>query len=165
MFNICFINGLMQHKDLILAICFAATVLGISTFISLYSSYLNNSRMADAYEYSCRLESKTPSDNYDQMADKWHSYSVKFAQATRVRAYSANLCIYSLVPWFFASIVLVFWERIPYLWFIIPLGIWLVLLSLAICIFFGGKDCKDYKLLSWARCPVKPTLSSWVSRT
>jgi hypothetical protein len=158
MSNSWLINAFMQHMDLILGICFAATVLLISTFVTLYHNYLSHLRMAEAYKYSSRVKSETSE------VEMWHSYAEKFARTTRLRAYSANLCIWSLAPLLFSlvfTIISFSLTGIPWPWFVFLgffLVVWFVMVFLSICIYFGEKE---WKLFSWG-WPARPTLQSWV---
>jgi predicted PurR-regulated permease PerM len=142
-----FIPYLSTNDTAIIAAILTITVLGFSIFASLYSSLLHNAETADG---NMLQSNKVQAQTY------WIRFSAILREQVQSRAFSANLCFWSLVSFIATFILHYLYEKT--LW-AIPLSISLgfVFVATANFILNGTSQHKGFvRYLKYFRRPIIP---------
>jgi hypothetical protein len=99
--NCAYTAFLNEHKVAVAGIFLAVVILGLSLFLTIYSNYLINSRVAevnaDTYARQANISSGEEQQVYKEIANKWHDAYQDFRTTAKSRAYSADMCLFSLI--------------------------------------------------------------------
>jgi len=138
----------MPSTEVIAAISAVLTLsaLGFSIFASIYSNLLHTAEMADGNA----LQGNEISKPY------WCKASNRLRNQVKLRAYSANCCFYSLISIIVCLAIIIACTETPH-WWLIPFGISIVFLIIALTVPYS-ESCKRFgKWLSKLRCwPITP---------
>jgi len=154
--SICLIQLLKQQGMPIIAVFLTLAALGFSIFGTIYSNLIHNAEMAEGNA----LQPNVILQAY------WLKASRRFRGLARSRAYSANLCFWSLLLIIITLILFFTPLRIPCLVTFIIAGVFLVIALIVAKRLCGYKKSskletkRDGKLINcflWCRCwPINP---------
>ena len=146
--DVCVLNLLTEHRIPILAITITVAVLGFSTYFSLRTYFIYQSRIA-----------KVNADTNEKWQTKkeWCRLAKNYDDLAELRTYSANLCFYVMLGLIITLAVAILFGKLLqwlplYIVSLIPL-----VLSI-IPLYYDNRDIANHeklpKCFRWARCPV-----------
>jgi len=151
-----------QDQLTVLTVSLAIEVLGFSVFAQIYSNLIQSANTADANMHAygllsdIALKDSKEQATYKKIAQGWLTASKKFRGGAKLRAYSANSCLWSLL---FLGITLVIFFFVAGWYWLISFTVSFIFLGLAFLIYIFYLDYKWFKFLGWKG--IAPNLPRW----
>ncbi len=142
-------QSIQAKKWEIFSALLAILVLGLSIFVSSYSTLTQNAEMAEVNKILSEKQAKMTSDPgerdiYNFTADLWRGLELHFGHNANLRQHSISLCIYSLLL-LFITFILLFLGKLHWAW-IIPFTFSLLFFAFALSIYVFDLDWRVFDI-------------------